>query len=320
MEKIKKARKQIIFVAIGGLIFYILFILLGDVKKLSLVFSSFNFRLIPILFFLTILNYFIRFLRWHFLLIEQSIKVPFLLSLQMFLAGISMTITPGKMGEVVKSYALKKFYKVNYSKSAPVIVFERLTDGIAMMILSLGGISLFKQVQKVYIIAFIVVCSFITMVFFHKHIIKLLNEISKRFSYSVINKFIHALDSFLISSKGLFTYRIILISVFIGIIAWICEGTALFLILREFYAGDVHTVFMISLFLFSFSSILGFLVMVPGGIGVAEGSISALLVWALKLPLPQSVFIALIFRFTSLWFGVFFSFPFFFRIIRRPQI
>lgn len=318
MEKIHAIRKQIVFVGIGALIFYIFFILLGDARELSTVFRSFDVRLIPILSGLTVLNYLIRFIRWHYLIYKQGIIIGIQDSLYIFLAGISMTVTPGKMGEVVKSWAMKRTVKADYTKTTPVIVFERLTDGIVMVILSAGGIVLFKQVGMVYMMALISIVGFFSVILFRKLIIRLLRKIERKIPHKFAYKIVRALDSFLFHSRSLLSIKILSLSILIGIFAWLCEGTALFLVLKQFYNGDVWFTFTTALFLFSFSSILGFLVMVPGGIGVAEGSISTLLIWALGLPLPEAVFIALLFRFTSLWFGVFFSFPFFIRIVHRP--
>ena len=47
-----------------------------------------------------------------------------------------MAIT-GKIGELLKSYLLKMLTDVPISRSSPIIVAERLTDGIAMKVLVL---------------------------------------------------------------------------------------------------------------------------------------------------------------------------------------
>jgi uncharacterized protein (TIRG00374 family) len=319
MDNLRKVRKKIVFVGIGAFLFYIVFILWGDVRELTAVFHTFDWKLIPVLCGLTVLNYLIRFIRWHFLIHRQGIVIGIKDSSSIFLAGVSMTVTPGKMGEVIKPWVMKRAVNADYTKTTPIIVFERLTDGIAMVILSVGGIGLFKQVGFVYIIALVSIIGFFSVVLFRDLVIKILRNIERRIPHKLVYKVIYAIDSFLSHSRSLLSVQILGFSIIIGITAWLCEGTALFLILKQFYVGDLWFTFTTALFLFSFSSILGFLVMVPGGIGVAESSISALLVWALGMPFSKAVFIALLFRFTSLWFGVLFSFPFFIRIIRRPK-
>ncbi|HLL60372.1 MAG TPA: lysylphosphatidylglycerol synthase domain-containing protein, partial [Candidatus Nitrosocosmicus sp.] len=62
--------------------------------------------------------------------------------------------------------------------------------------------------------------------------------------------------------------------------------------------------FFYSQFIFAFTSIAGFLVFIPGGVGIVEGSMSSFLTMFFGMTLPQAVFATLIFRFSTLWFGL----------------
>src|SRR5207237_10418287 len=57
-----------------------------------------------------------------------------------FCSGLSMTMTPGKVGEWLKSYLLRERWRVPFGASAPIVLAERLTDGVAMLLLALGGL------------------------------------------------------------------------------------------------------------------------------------------------------------------------------------
>ena len=52
-------------------------------------------------------------------------------------------MTPGKVGELLKSYLLKQIRGTPISTSAPIVMAERLTDGLAMLVLASVGLVLF---------------------------------------------------------------------------------------------------------------------------------------------------------------------------------
>ncbi len=74
-------------------------------------------------------NYFLRFLKWEFYLARLDIRgVKKVDSFLTFLSGFVLTVTPGKVGEVFKSFILFETYKVPMTTTAPIIVAERATD------------------------------------------------------------------------------------------------------------------------------------------------------------------------------------------------
>src|SRR6516165_7855940 len=67
-------------------------------------------------------NYLVRFVRWDLYLRRLHIVVPRPRSFGIFLAGFALTATPGKMGEVLKSYLLREAYAVPIATSAPILI------------------------------------------------------------------------------------------------------------------------------------------------------------------------------------------------------
>src|SRR5262249_48620202 len=84
-------------------------------------------------------NYLVRFAKWHYYLGRLGITIPRSRSLCIFLAGFTLTVTPGKIGEVVKSYFLRESDGVPMARTAPVVVAERMTDLIALILLAATG-------------------------------------------------------------------------------------------------------------------------------------------------------------------------------------
>lgn len=297
-----KLEKKILLIFILGLLFYASLVMLGDVKKIMKISFSFNWTVVAILLLLSFLNYLIRFARWHYFLKQSSIFLPLVTSFQIFLSGLSMTVTPGKMGEVVKAYLVKKHTGNKFAEMIPLLITERLTDGIGMLILALGGIYLFRQSVVFFVFSFLIVASFFIFVYFKKYTLYVIKKLEDKIGHlKVLDFFL----TFFEHSEKLLKPRQLGIAIILSIIAWSLEGLSLFLLINSFgQFWNLHSL-LFAFFIFSFSSIAGFLVLIPGGIGVAEGSITSLLTLFYGLDLPYAIFITLVFRLVTLWFGVF---------------
>src|SRR5690242_19654979 len=83
----------------------------GDFRKVASEARAFRWELIPLILFVTLGNYLLRFLKWQYYL--RQIEVPGLSWLDSFLiynSGLGMTVTPGKVGEWLKSHLLKEVH------------------------------------------------------------------------------------------------------------------------------------------------------------------------------------------------------------------
>ena len=89
----------------------------------------------------TLINYTLRFIKWHFYLGQIGIKgLPLGQSLRMFVAGFPLAITPGKIGEALKGVWLNRMTRVPVGRGISVVLAERISDGLAVMILSTLGV------------------------------------------------------------------------------------------------------------------------------------------------------------------------------------
>ncbi len=317
---IKKQEKRILLIFISSILLYTVFVLLADIKKILSASAKFNWRIIPLLLLFSFLNYVFRFFRWHYLLRKINIILPLKKSFQIFFSGICMTVTPGKMGEVLKAYLVKKETGNRFSEMVPLLVFERMTDGIAMIILALGGVYFFRQSIIFFVFSTLMVVGFIIFIYAKEMVVKLIKRFEKRFFHIKILDFV---ITFFENSQKLLTGKNLATAVGLGIIAWAFEGISLFLLVNQFVVGAIHESplqgLFYSLFIFSFSSIAGFLALIPGGVGVAEGSITSFLMLFFKMALPQALFITIIFRFITLWFGVSMGLLFLVWILKKHQ-
>ena len=100
----------------------------------------------PLILLVTLGNYLLRFVKWQYYL--RQIGVVGLKRWDSFLiyfSGLGMTVTPGKVGEWLKSYLLKEVHGTPVTKSAPILIAERLTDSVALLIIAGAGVFVFGQ-------------------------------------------------------------------------------------------------------------------------------------------------------------------------------
>ena len=88
---------------------------------------------------LAVVNYALRYLRWSMYLRALGINAPASVSAPVFVAGLALSITPGKVGELLKSVWLHQRTGTPVAASAPAVVMERLTDVISVALLGLTG-------------------------------------------------------------------------------------------------------------------------------------------------------------------------------------
>src|SRR5689334_6511085 len=113
----------------------------GDVRKLADQLDGFYWPSFIGALGLALANYAIRLARWEAYLRRQEVVVPRRTSILVFGAGLSLSITPGKVGELVKSYLLRELHDVPVTRTAPIVIAERVTDLIALVALAVVGVA-----------------------------------------------------------------------------------------------------------------------------------------------------------------------------------
>ena len=265
------------------------------------VLARFRWEFLPLILELTLFNYLCRFFKWQYYLHRLGINIPWLTSLLIFLSGLSMAITPGKVGELLKSYLLKRETGAPISYTSPVIVAERLTDGIAMVILASLGLVLYRFGWGLLLLLLVVVLSGILLIQNRRLSLKLLGY-GERVPF--LTRMSHLIRAFYESAYTLLQWRPLLIAVSIGVISWSGECAALYLVFIGLGIPPNLSLFISATFILAVSSLIGSLSGLPGGLGTADGSMLGLT----RLLVSSSATIAgaatLLIRFCTLWFGL----------------
>ena len=274
----------------------------ADFPKLARTISGFDWRLLPAILGLTLLNYGLRFVKWqYFLRVLDAPPLPTGRSLQIWLAGLSMVVTPGKVGEWLKSYLLREENGMPISASAPIVLGERISDALAMALLaSIGLIAYGYGWQTLVAAAFVGLLA----VGLSQNRPFALWTIGMAAKAPFVARRVHELETFYESTKQLFHWRSLVLAVLIGAVSWAAEGVAFFLVLVALDVPASTTLLIQAVFILSTATLIGGISMMPGGLAVAELSIAGMLTRIAGTPEATAAAATIIIRFATLWFGV----------------
>jgi glycosyltransferase 2 family protein len=245
-------------------------------------------------------NYVLRFLKWEFYLSRLEIRgIPKVDSFLTFLSGFVLTVTPGKVGEVFKSLVLFETHKVPMTKTAPIVVAERATDVLGIVILivfgSLGfsGGLLWAGIGTGLVVVLIVVIASEKL---SMSIIRLVGRMPGR-----IGKMAPKLEAAYASLALMLHPRNLFVPTLLSACAWLLECLALWIILRGFGAG---TAIPLASFFYATSTLIGAIVPVPGGLGVTESALMGQMTELGHVDKGIATASMILVRFSTLWFAV----------------
>ena len=247
--------------------------LYGDLPHLINAIAHFRWAFLPVIVGFTLFNYCGRFLKWHYYLKRLAISINWRKSLLIFISGLSMAITPGKVGEVLKSYLLKRSTGEPISRTSPIIVAERLTDGVAMIALASTGLALYRYGWELLVALLVCVVGGV-LVIQNRRLSLALLAFGER--VSGISRAALWLRAFYESAYTLLQWRPLLLAITIGIISWAGECAALYFVFAGLGLGFGLELFVKSTFIMTVSSLIGSATGLPGGLGTADGSMIGL--------------------------------------------
>lgn len=294
------ARKVLLSLLFGLLVLTVL-ALVGDAPHVATALRRFPPAYLPAILALTLWNYALRFVKWHLYLRRLRIPVAFADSLGIFLCGLSMAMTPGKAGELLKSVLLRQRAGTPIAVSAPVVLSERLTDGLAMLGLAATGLILYHQavVPMLILLMLFLVVVVISQLSAVRHRLVPWLQRHPRLAHSA-----ESIAHLYASARALLSPPMLLLAVGIGLLSWSGECCAFYLVLigLGFHGGG--TLLVQAAFVLAVSTLVGSATLLPGGLGSAESSSTALLIAVAHAALSQAVAATLLIRLCTLWFGV----------------
>ncbi|MCB9793851.1 MAG: flippase-like domain-containing protein [Alphaproteobacteria bacterium] len=281
----------------GGVILYVGGSVWAGFEQVGGELGAFSWPVYAVVLALTLLNYGLRFGKWHYLLGRLGVRIPVGEDATIFLAGLAMVISPGKAGELLKPYLVSRRTGTPMSTTLPALITERLTDGIAMLALAAISVGTYAS-DKVHWIAIpsaIVAAGMLILA-------------SKRASMGILavlgrlpglSRVAPKLVEMYLAMRTCLAPAPLLITLLLSLVAWWAECVGFWLVLEglgQSASLDAST------FLYAFATVAGGAM--PGGLGVADGALSVGAITIMGASEAVAVTAALLIRVATLWFGV----------------
>lgn len=280
----------------------LVFAFVGDMQEMMETIRQFNWAIFPLVLLATLFNYGLRFIKWHYYLGQVGVKhLPLLESARLFVAGFPLAMTPGKVGEVLKGVWVKQKTGVPAARAIPVIVAERITDGLAVLLLSTLGVIAYPQYWPAFVIILLMLLAIIIVTQIRPLAYWFL-DLSEKIPF--VKRFSGALREFYEGSFTVFRPWPTIFGVALGLVSWLGEGIGFYLILTALGLPAGWETLGIAVFILSFSTVIGAVSALPGGLGASEASIAGMLTLLVGVGSTTASVATLLIRLATLWFGV----------------
>ena len=294
MERLKK---NFILALVLGLAVYLVLAIVSGLEDLRDALSGFDFFLIPAILGLVSLSYAVRFVRWTYYLRLLKVRVPLRANAAIFAAGLSMTISPGKLGEVLKSVFIKDVAGTPVARTAPAVVAERATDGTGMILWGFLGALAFSFGP--WLLLLFLALTGVGIAVLRSRRLSLLAEKALR-KLPLLDRLAPHVGDFHGASNELLAFRPLVVASGISFLGWGLECAAVYLCAL---GVGVEEPFLVVVFVFAVSSLAGAASMLPGGIGAAEAGMAGMFTAVAGLSGGLAVALTFIVRLTTLWFA-----------------
>jgi uncharacterized membrane protein YbhN (UPF0104 family) len=291
--------KVLLGVAVGVAV-YVALSVWADASAVKDALAGFSWAAFAAALGLTTVNYVIRFARWHYYLGVLELEVPLGESLLVFLAGFSLTVTPGKLGEAVKALLLRESRGISAVRTAPIVIAERLTDLVGCLLLAAIGAFTFDVNRTFLLVVTGLILGGLGVISIEplaRACLALLTRLPG------VGRFAPKLGMFYETTATLVRPGPLLLAVVLAVACWYCECLGFWLIVRGF--PGAHIDLFAATFIYAAMTLAGAMSFLPGGLGVTEAGMLALL-GKFASGAGRGVALAATFltRLATLWFAV----------------
>jgi uncharacterized protein (TIRG00374 family) len=255
-------------------------------------------EIVPVLLGMSAVNYVMRALRWLLFSRALGLRVNPGVNALYYVAGFSMTTTPGKMGEALRLWLLARFHGCRYEQTAALLVADRLSDAVAITGVVAFTVFWFAHYASVAVVAVLVVAGVTALALRPSFILAGIDTAFARLRrwprvFVRARRAVRALE--LLAPPRVFGPALLM-----GAIGWCSEGLSFFVLLHVLGAA-LHP--LTCLFIFSFSMLVGAISILPGGLGSTEATMVGLLA-SQGVPFETALVATGVVRVTTLWFAV----------------
>ncbi|MDQ3316631.1 MAG: flippase-like domain-containing protein [Actinomycetota bacterium] len=295
-----RLRNNLVLALALGVAVYFFLIVFAGFGEFAAALERFDWSLLPAIFGLVAASYAVRFLRWSYYLGLLGVRVPVAKNAAIFVAGLSMTVSPGKLGEVLKSVFVRRLTGDPVARTAPAVVAERVTDGTGMVAWGLLGALAFG-LGPGGLLLFLALAVVATAALRSKRLSLLAERAFAR--VPLARRLVPHLGDFHGASDRLLAAGPLAVGTAASFLSWGLEISAVHLCV--FASGAEGVRFLVTAFVFAAATLGGVVSMLPGGLGSAEAIMIGGFTTAAGLPTGLAGALTLVIRLVTLWFATF---------------
>lgn len=292
-----KIKKNIFISIIITVIIYLALSIYGDFNLVLNALKTFQWKYFPIILLIIYTTFLLKFIKWNYYLKYLNVNVPLNVSFKIFMASLVMSITPGKIGDLIKSYMLKEVNGTPVNSTIPIVFAERVTEFVSLLLLVILGLNLFSKSIIIVLISLLSIIILFILLFNSRINNKLISLLSKS---KKLEKYIDPINLTISNSKILLSPKPFALMFILSFIIWLVEAFGFYLILIQF-SNDFSVLW--AYFTYLFSIFIGSVSMLPAGLGITDGSLTFLLIQN-GFSKEIAVSTTLIIRIATLWFAL----------------
>ena len=291
-------RRALVYVVFGAFALWCVMAFRKDIAQIDLTPLREGWPAVLAAGCLSLFNYVMRVVRWRLYLTRLGHVLPWRFVSLTFMAGFAFTLSPGKLGEMVRA----RYYQprgIALSAVTGAFFVERLLDLLVMILLAAAVLAELQAYQNFLWVAVALVGGLLACVALLPWA-----ELSQRLSLKAHHGLMSAVQSVVrmfASARQFLSPGILLMGMACGLLAWSAEAVGLKVVADVI--APVHLSVPAAMGIYSIAIIVGALSFLPGGLGSTEAVMAALLV-AHGYQMPQAILLTLICRLLTLWLAV----------------
>ena len=263
--------------------------------------AGLHFWQLGVLLALSAANYLLRAARWRICVLALGLRSSARQDILTYLAGFGLTLTPGRLGELVRLRWLGRDSGAPLKKIAPMALVDRASDLLAVALLLALSVMLATGLSRAAPVA--LVAAAIAIAATRPRLLMALAGLGWQLTGRIGGRIARLFATIRHAARQLAVFsapRIAIPVIGIGMLGWFAEGYAFYLLLG-WMGAPIDLWLAVGIFVFAMLG--GGATGLPGGLGGAEAALLALLGLA-GVPLAIGLPATLIIRATTLWFAI----------------
>lgn len=292
--------RRVVLGVAAGVAVYVGFSIWANAGKVGRALAAFHWSAAAIAAALALANYLVRFGRWEYYLRVLGIRIPRGESFLVFMGGFALTVTPGKLGEVVKGFLLRESRGIPLATTAPIVIAERLTDLVGLLLLACVGIFTF-EIDRRFVAAGVIAVGLGLLVVSVEPLAKTAIAIAAKLPGFA--RFAPKLDEFYRSTRVMLRPGPLVGATLLSVVSWSFECLAFWVVVGGFDGASIGL--RAGTFIYAAMTIAGALSFLPGGLGVTElGMLTMLGKLGTGIDPSTAAAATFVTRLCTLWFAV----------------